>query len=132
MNKFYSLLTTNDSEDLLCMWLYHKYGYICVPSTNKIATEKYECVLLNPDNGNPIYIQVKKGRDNLNAEDYVNLNGEVWLLTTEGEVFNHKHYDNINKVNPEDLYQFAISEEADNILPKSIKNWVGLLKEKSK
>ena len=31
-----------------------------IPSTNKIATELYECVLVNPENGMLAYPQVKK------------------------------------------------------------------------
>ena len=46
---FYSLLQPEDVEDLLALWLYDKKGYVCIPSTNKIATPKYECVLVDPN-----------------------------------------------------------------------------------
>ena len=60
---FYSLLQPEDVEDLLALWLYDTKGYVCIPSTNKIATPKYECVLVDPNdlNRKHIYIQVKKG-----------------------------------------------------------------------
>lgn len=60
---FYSLLQPEDVEDLLALWLYDTKGYVCIPSTNKIATLKYECVLVDPNdlNRKHIYIQVKKG-----------------------------------------------------------------------
>ena len=61
---FYSLLQAEDVEDLLALWLYDTKGYVCIPSTNKIATPKYECVLVDPNdlNRKHIYIQVKKQR----------------------------------------------------------------------
>lgn len=127
-DNFYSLLSPSDCEDLLCMWLYHKYNYVCVPSTNKVATPLYECVLLNPKNGAHVYIQVKNGCVDIDANDYMQLQGEVWLLTTQGKVININS-NNIHVVDPEKLYEFAISDEAENILPPSIRSWVHFLEE---
>ena len=66
MSSFFSLLQPSDLEDLLCMYLYKDNHYITIPSTNKISTPLYECVLIDPENkdGNNtnIYIQVKKGK----------------------------------------------------------------------
>lgn len=76
------------ADDLLCMWLYHKYGYICIPSTNKLSTQLYECVLLDPKTGEHIYIQVKNGNVEINADDYEQLQGDTWFLTTKGRVIN--------------------------------------------
>lgn len=74
---FYMLLSPSDVEDLLALWLYAEKGYVCIPSTNKIATAKYECVLVDPNKKikkrKHIYIQVKKGKVDLKASDYVNL-----------------------------------------------------------
>ncbi|WP_214464365.1 hypothetical protein, partial [Levilactobacillus brevis] len=46
-NKFFSYLGTEQLEDLTYIWLYDKYGYIVIPSTNKKGTQLYEFVLLN-------------------------------------------------------------------------------------
>lgn len=90
---FYSLLQPEDVEDLLALWLYDTKGYVCIPSTNKIATPKYECVLVDPNdlNRKHIYIQVKKGDVDLNTDDYSSLNGEVYLLTTDGTFRMHRN-----------------------------------------
>ena len=40
----YNCLSPSDCEDLVCLYLYDKANYIAIPSTNKIATELYECV----------------------------------------------------------------------------------------
>lgn len=127
-DNFYSLLSTDDCEDLLYFWLYHTRGYICVPSSNKISTPNYECVLINPKNEQHIYIQVKKGNVDIDADRYETLDGEVWLLTTEGKILNYEKYENKGKIkiaDPEELYKFALSENV--IISKSIKMWVEFL-----
>lgn len=127
MNTFYSLLTASDCEDLLCLWLYSKYGYICIPSTNKISTPLYECILKNPQNGNTIYVQVKQGKININADDYKELNGEVWLFTTYGNVIRYEKYSNIKIAEAKELFDFAVNEESKFILPLSIRKWLDFL-----
>lgn len=124
---FYSLLSTDDCEDLLCLWLYKKYGYICIPSTDKKGTQTYECVLIDPKNGNHIYIQVKKGNDDLDTDDYKDLKGEVWLLTTNGKIFNSGKNQNVKEASSKELFDFAFSKESDNILSDSIKTWAEFL-----
>lgn len=127
--NFYALISPSDCEDLLCMWLYSKNkNYVCIPSTNKISTEKYECVLLDSGTGKHIYIQVKNGEVTLNADDYApvvqNTNNEFYLLTTCGKVINEEKYDNIFAVDSSELFDFACSEENVNIIPPNIKYWM--------
>ncbi len=124
---FYSMLQPSDLEDLLCMWLYEKYHYICIPSTNKIATPKYECVLLDPSTGKHIYIQAKKGNTNLDAADYRDLKGDVYLLTTEGTCFHSNEYSNVHEVAPSDLYAFA--QKQSSLVPENILYWISFLSE---
>ncbi|WP_298703533.1 hypothetical protein [uncultured Veillonella sp.] len=73
--RFFNLLGTDDCEDLLCFWLYHTYGYIPWPSSNKRQTATYECILLDPKNpGKEIYIQVKSGGSQcLESKNYTKL-----------------------------------------------------------
>lgn len=126
--NFYSLLSPEDCEDLLCMWLYKEKGYICIPSTNKIATPLYECVLIDPKTGRHIYTQVKKGKINIDASKYSELDGEVWLFSSEGRVENFSINKNeIYEANPKVLYEFALAEEFENIIPPNIKTWVDFL-----
>lgn len=127
--NFYSMLSPSDCEDLLCMWLYAKYGYICIPSTNKLATQLYECVLLDPKTGEHIYIQVKNGNVEIDADDYKQLQGVTWLFTTKGRVINAEKHNHMKVADPCELYDFAISDESVHILPPSIKAWVNFLEE---
>ena len=131
---FYMLLSPSDVEDLLALWLYAEKGYVCIPSTNKIATAKYECVLVDPESEKRkhIYIQVKKGKVDLEASDYVNLakdGNEVYLLTTEGRVKNADKYENITAVNPDEIYRFAIDPKYKNIIPEHVLYWIEFLSE---
>ncbi len=128
---FYSLLQPSDVEDLLCMWLYKEKGYICIPSTNKISTQKYECVLVDPNasSSKHIYIQVKNGDVSLDANDYADLPGEVYLLTTKGQITNldKNKNPNVHKAEPKALYDFAVSQENNSIIPESIMRWISYL-----
>lgn len=128
---FYSLLQPEDAEDLLALWLYDTKGYVCIPSTNKIATAKYECVLIDPKdlNRKHIYIQVKKGNVDLNTDDYSDLNGEVYLLTTEGVVQNPQKHTNVTAVDPTAIYEFAINPDKAHIIPENVLYWVKFLTE---
>ena len=130
-NHFYSLLQPEDVEDLLALWLYDTKGYVCIPSTNKIATPKYECVLVDPNdlNRKHIYIQVKKGDVDLNTDDYSSLNGEVYLLTTDGNVQNAQKYSNVKVADPTVIYEFAINPDKSHIIPENVLYWVKFLTE---
>ncbi len=133
---FYMLLSPSDVEDLLALWLYatKREKYVCIPSTNKIATAKYECVLVATKSmkRKHIYIQVKKGKVDLEASDYVNLakdGDEVYLLTTEGRVKNADKYKNITAVNPDKIYKFATDPKYKNIIPEHVLYWIEFLSE---
>ena len=128
---FYNLLKPEDVEDLLCLWLYDQKEYVCIPSTNKLATPLYECVLIDPNNksGKHVYIQVKKGIESLDAEKYAKLNGDVYLLTTEGNVYNSEKYDNIYRVDPTEIFKFACDPDKEHIIPEGIRRWIKFLSE---
>lgn len=130
--NFYNFISPTDCEDLLCMYLYKKYGYLVIPSTNKKSTELYECVLLDPKTGKNIFIQVKKGNDKNNkidVRDYLHLDGDVYLLSTSGNIDNYEEgkYENIKIVDPEELFNYIIDDKFQNYLPQSIKYWIELL-----
>ncbi|MCR4716369.1 MAG: hypothetical protein K5656_04230 [Lachnospiraceae bacterium] len=127
-NCFWSFLQPDDVEDLLCMWLYKEKGYIVIPSTNKKGTELYECVLIDPSSEDykHIYIQVKKGNVTIDASAYDRLNGEVFFLTTGGDVINANR-SNYTVVSPKTIYDFAINPKNKALIPEGIANWVKIL-----
>lgn len=127
---FFNLLSTEDCEDLLCMWLFKEFGYIVIPSTNKKSTELYECVLRDPKTGKNIYIQVKSGEVDISGADYKDLPGNVWLLTTKGKV-TEDNYSNIKIADPKVLFDFINQPDSKNLLPKSIFAWNYFLSKKA-
>lgn len=123
---FFNLLTASDAEDLVAFYLYKEKGYIVIPSTNKLSTPLYEFVLLDPkDSGKRIYIQVKKGNVDIDADRYSGLDGEVYLFTSEGEVRNAEKYSDIRVITAEKLYEYANSECA--LLSYGIRMWLDML-----
>lgn len=150
--NFYGLLSPNDCEDLLYFYLYHKFKYIVIPSTNKINTQNYEFVMLNSNNRDEKkYIQVKNGEVNIEINNYKNFRGEIYLLTTRGNVLkngkiltknnidmnngkilnlDNSFKGNIFIINPEALYEFAKEAYKNEtiLMPKSILQWFEYLK----
>lgn len=127
-DEFYNFISPTDCEDLLCMYLNKEYGYVVIPSTNKKSTELYECVLLDPKTGRNIFIQVKNGEIDIDAEEYIHLDGDVYLLTTKGTVKNYdkEKHKNITVVDPKELFNYISHEDFQNYLPQSIKYWIEL------
>lgn len=122
--KFYDLLSPTDCEDLVCAYLSYVYKYIVIPSTNKKSTELYECILLDPEDRSHAYIQVKKGNVDIDANDFKHLQGKVFLFTSEGTVKNlDSNNENIKCISPEELFKFAMSDAATNIVSDSISYW---------
>ena len=127
---FYSLISSTDCEDLVYAYLFSKYGYIVIPSTNKQSTALFECVLLNPKDRTHIYIQAKKGNVDIDANAFRHLQGKVFLFTSEGTVKNLDSNDgNIKRISPEDLFVFAMSDAAKNIVSDSISYWTEYMRQ---
>ena len=83
----------------------------------------------NDLNRKHIYIQVKKGDVDLNTDDYSSLNGEVYLLTTDGNVQNAQKYSNVKVADPTVIYEFAINPDKSHIIPENVLYWVKFLTE---
>lgn len=131
---FYDCLSPSDCEDLVCLYLYDKANYIAIPSTNKIATELYECVLVNPLAEKMAYPQVKKGDEELNTNKYIDLvkddpNKEVYLFSSEDKVVGETHIDNIHIISSDELYSWAKEKIDGNsfLIPEGIVKWYKLI-----
>lgn len=134
-------------EDVIALWMYDKFNYVVIPSTNKKNTQKYEFVLIDGtrnDNdyisSKRIYLQAKNGDNNLHLKDYlVNDSGdEIWLATSRGKIYDIEGNLETTKIvryvrneNGYDKYGYEIEELTDfifnpikqNILPKAITVW---------
>lgn len=149
----------NNLNQQVYFYLYHKFKYVVIPSTNKTNTQNYEFEMVNSENRNEkICIQVKNGYSkgsDLYLENFKERDGIVYLLTTAGNIYNTKkmkkliqidfkqNYEfeeigstennkKIYAVNPEALYEFAKRAYKDKtiLMPQSILQWFEYLEEK--
>lgn len=147
----FNLIGYAAAEDLVALWLYDKFNYVVIPSTNKIGTQKYEFVLVDASKkhgiykNRRIYIQVKNGLVSLESKNYTipllnNVNEELWLVTTSGSIdgdnnkqivrynFNgsNKYIEKSYDIN--ELLEFAFNSQNINILPNSISRFLKYFK----
>lgn len=81
--------------------------------------------MLDPlDVNKRVYIQVKKGKVDIDMGQFRGLNGEVYGFTSEGKVIN-ADTENLHIITPMELYEYAISKNA--ILSDGIKMWLKVL-----
>lgn len=124
-NDIFSLLSSDDCEDLIAMYLQLEENYFLIPSSCKSDMMRYEFELKNRETGKSAVVQVKNGYVNLNSKDYNNLNSEVYLFTTKGQYLGEKR-DNIHFIKPEKIVEFMQSNK--EILPNKIQFWMKKIK----
>lgn len=125
VNDIFSLLSSDDCEDLIGVYLQLEKNYLLIPSSCKNDTMNYEFELKHKKSGRSAVVQVKNGYVNLNSEDYNNIDAEVFLFTTKGQYLG-KRKDNIHLIEPGKILEFI--EKNENILPYKIQFWIKKLK----
>ena len=124
-DDIFSLLSSDDCEDLIAMYLQLKESYFLIPSSCKSDMMRYEFELKNKNTGKSAVVQVKNGYVNLNSKDYDNLDSEVYLFTTKGQYFGEEK-DNIHFIKPDEILQFM--QKNNKILPNKIQFWMRKIK----
>ncbi|WP_181308253.1 hypothetical protein [Rufibacter sp. XAAS-G3-1] len=119
----YSLLSSDDCEDALALYLQLEHGFMMLPSSCKDDTLAYEYELIHRSTGQNAVVQVKNGYNNLNKDDFANLEGYVYLFTTKGEVYGQDK-SNIFRICPKEISSFLYRNI--NLMPKKIKSWLTL------
>lgn len=125
VNDIFSLLSSDDCEDLIGVYLQLEKNYLLIPSSCKNDTMNYEFELKHKKSGRSAVVQVKNGYVNLNSEDYNNIDAEVFLFTTKGHYLG-KRKENIHLIEPGKILEFI--EKNENILPYKIQFWMKKLK----
>ncbi len=125
----WSLIGTDDCEDILGIYLQEVCGYRLIPSTCKRATVKTEFILKDTE-GKTAQVQVKQSV-NINRDDYdydENDPCDWYLFSTSGEytgeVHKHKHC-----MNPEEMRDFAF--EKWRLMSKRIQTFILIIRELS-
>jgi hypothetical protein len=144
----FGLLGPSGLEDSFAAYLFDKYGYWPLPSTNKISTPGYEFVMLDKLDGGTIGLQAKNGKTRIPIETYEKdiqdgAYKETWLVTTGGTVTRNGkpilsdgrkvqiarlfRADNILRIEYSDLTEFqnwVLSKDNQNYLSPIVRNYV--------
>ena len=118
-------LQAEDVEEIVCLYLQLNKNYLLYGSTNKISTEKYECVLVEKNNFSKCYPQVKTGNVALNGNDYVHLteNGnKVYLFAVSQNYIKVANNNDIIYLDKNDILKFMTQNK--KLLPERIQYWM--------
>lgn len=116
-----TLLSSDDCEDLVALYMQLKHGFMVIPSSCKSDTAVYEYVMKHPKTGRKAIAQVKHGNTNLNMDDYCDIDCEVYLLTTRGCYIGEPKA-NIHCLEPDSLLEFARSNY--QLMSDRVQNWI--------
>jgi len=120
-DNFLSLLSSDDCEDLVALYMQKIHGYMAIPSSCKSDTAAYEFVMKHSDTGKKAVAQVKHGNINLNRNNYKNLDMEVFLLTTRG-IYTGTESHSIRCLDPKVILEFA--KDNDKLMSDRVQNWI--------
>ncbi|MDR3012863.1 MAG: hypothetical protein LBU70_06600 [Chitinispirillales bacterium] len=121
--NIFDLLSPDDCEDVLAIYLQEKYNYYLIPSSCKKTTPAYEYTLINAKTNKCAIAQVRSGNESLNIDGYSKYDTRVYLFATSGNYLGQPKA-NITTVEPEEIRKFLY--EYTHLLPKKMKVWVNM------
>lgn len=122
----FSLISAEDCEDIVGLYLQDEKGYRMIASSCKSDTAAYEFVLKHSVTGNNAVVQVKQGYTNFNVEDYATILGDVYLFTTRGEYLGDLgKAPRVQCISKEEIEEFVYKRPI--ILSDRIKHWISIL-----
>lgn len=121
----YSLLSDVDLEDIAGLYLQKKEGLLFIPSSRsrRNDTISYEYQLVNPKNGQPVFVQVKSGNSVLNPSNYYKFPHKYYLLSPSGYTIPSEE-DHVICISRSEIEDFLVL--ARNFLPLNISAWLDL------
>lgn len=125
----FSLISSDDCEDIIGIFLQEEKGYRMISSSCKADTAAYEFVLKHNTTGKTAVAQVKQGYVNLNVNDYSSLSSEVYLFTTHGE-YNGGTVKNVHCIDTEEIRNFTLSKK--HIMSDRLRTWIKIFNELGK
>lgn len=118
-----SCLDAQDLEDLICVYLQRRYGYLAVPGRRQPDTPAYEYVLRHPD-GHEAVVQVKRGHAPV-LRDAQSLPTEavdrVYVFSPSG-TYGPTPARNVTTLTNEEIIAFMRNERT--CLPRNIEHWI--------
>lgn len=123
----FALLSADDCEDALAIYLQVIHDYHIVPSSCKNDTMTYEYELKHRKTGKSAVVQVKSGETSLNIDDYSKLDTDIYLFATSGQYYGNAK-PNITTIAPEVIRNFLYKHT--HLLPDKMKIWIELTRPK--
>ncbi|TKT94155.1 hypothetical protein [Dyadobacter frigoris] len=117
----FSLLSPDDCEDVVGLFLQIKHGYLMIPSSCKRDTVGYEYEFIHKTTATKAVAQVKSGNISIDRNDYIGIDAKVFLFATN-QKYTGEEYDNITCLNSEELKEFM--KEYQSSLPDKVKFWI--------
>jgi hypothetical protein len=123
----FGLLSPNECEDIVGIYLQLVEGGIMFPSTCKTDTKDFEFVLKRKDNKAYIAAQVKQGEEyiHLDAPAYAAFDGDVFVFQTRN-FYDGSPSQNVRPLNAADIKRFCL--EHLDLMPANIQRWVEVWK----
>lgn len=124
----FALLSPNECEDIVGIYLQTAEGAVVLPSTCKNDTKDFEFVLKRKNTGAYIAVQVKQGGEpiNINAPEYSTFDGDVYLFQTRN-FYEGRARNNVTLLKPDDMKRFCL--EHLNLMPANVQRWVAVSKQ---
>ncbi|QBS36862.1 hypothetical protein E1B22_02135 [Thermaerobacter sp. FW80] len=118
--EFWALLSDEDCEDLVAIYLQVERDFVIVPSTCKRDTAGYEYVLVHRHTGQRAVVQVKSGDTPATAMSVQDPGTKVFLFAASGSYGGD--CSGCVCLDPNEVRDFAL--EKTQILPRRIQAWI--------
>ena len=125
-SDIYSLISSEDCEDIIGIYLQKELDYLFIPSSCKSDTMNYEYELIQKHTGEKAVAQIKNGIIDLDTKNFSNIDAKVFLFSTKGKYCGEK-FDNIEFIDSNQMKDFIASNI--KIMPGKIRNWLKILDE---
>lgn len=113
----FSLLSPEDCEDVIALYLQICRGYSVVPSTCRRDTPSYEFVLINRETGDDAVLQVKSGAVDLEPASYSAAARRVFLFSSRGR-YRGSVPANVECLDPATMITFV--DQHERLLPNRL------------
>lgn len=124
-DSIWELISHEDCEDVVGLYLQVNLGYAVIPGTCKASTAGYEYVLTHRDTGAKAVVQVKQGSSTkLTTSHYAQFAryGEVFLFNSQGLYENEEATERITCLALTDINAFV--NDHYRVLPRRVQAWV--------
>lgn len=118
-----ALVSPEDCEDIVAIYLQEKLGYRFIPSSHRSDTVRTEFVLKKAK-GNQAYVQVKQGNIDLRLDEFKQNADDPrdwYLFTTKGR-YTGKGHNCLHCLNADDMRKFAL--ENRNLMSNRVQTWI--------